>query len=153
MYTHPSFMRGRPDLLSQLRKLTSSPRRRPSKISPKNSIDESDTSCSDSSMDRSVSPPMALPSNCFQPVVQSSRIQQLPRQSQYMNQAWLTFSKHPSYPQETKTQPVSLLPSPKKDGRGRLDLLALVIERESCLAWKVSVNYKNVPFSIKQEQY
>ena len=135
MYTHPSFLRGRPELLSQLRKLTPSPRRRVPKIT-KSPIDESDASSSEGSMDRSVSPspPRTLSTRCFRPVVHS-RIQKLPCQSQYMNhQGWLTFSDQPSYSHDNTIQSVSLLPTPKKDGTGRLDLLALVIEREECFA-------------------
>ena len=128
MYTHPSFMRGRPELLSQLRKLTPSPRRQVPKIT-KIPIDESDASSSEGSMDRSVSPspPRTLSTRCFRPVV--------PCQSQYMNhQGWLTFSDQPSYSRDNAIPSVSLLPTPKKDGTGRLDLLALVIEREECFA-------------------
>lgn len=127
MYAHPSFTRGCPESLTKLRKSTSASRRRFSKAS---SSDESDGNSSDSSPVRSVSPSPTrnIPSNCFQHAVHS-RIPPAVSTTQYMNPPWLTFCA-PSY---QRTMPaVSLPPTPRADGSGRLDLLALAIEREHC---------------------
>jgi hypothetical protein len=131
MHAHPSFVRGYPESLSQLRKSTSASRRRLSKAS---SSDDSDGSRSDSSAERSVtpSPTRNLTSNCFQSIV-NSRVQQVAHPTQYLHPAWLTFCA-PSYQQRNTIPAVSLLPTPKTDGSGRLDLLALAIEREQCSA-------------------
>jgi hypothetical protein len=130
MYAHPSFIRGRPELLSQLRKSTSSARRR---ITIKATLDDSDAS-SEGSLVRSVSPSPTrnLTANCFRSIVQSAISSPVGPPPQYVNQAWLTYIK-PSYQQRNSIPTVSILPSAKKDG-GRLDLLALAIERESCFS-------------------
>lgn len=134
MYAHPSFVRGCPDLLSELRKSTSSSRRRMIKAS---SLDDSDTN-SEGSAARSVSPSsptMVMNVNCFPHMVQSRLLNHVPNHvvpSPYVNNAWLTFIK-PTYPQTKSIPTVNLRPKTKRDG-GRLDLLALAIERESCLA-------------------
>mmetsp|Transcript_31957 Transcript_31957/g.77550 ORF Transcript_31957/g.77550 Transcript_31957/m.77550 type:complete len:252 (-) Transcript_31957:4195-4950(-) len=119
MYAHPCFVRGCPESLSQLRKSTTSSRRR---LSPQPSTDESDGSSSDGSLVRSITPsPTRNIKNCIQHVSES--------QTRYLNSAWLTLCA-PSLPPQSTHAPVPFLPAPKTDGSGRLDLLALAIERE-----------------------
>eukprot|EP00980_Cylindrotheca_fusiformis_P016193 scaffold4811_cov171-Cylindrotheca_fusiformis.AAC.1 len=129
MYAHPAFMRGRPESLSELRKSTSSSRQRLTKAS---SSDDSDGSTSDSSPARSISPspPRNAPSTYLHTVALTS-IPPATHSTHYMNQTWLTFCS-PPYQSRGTVEPVSL-PSPlKPTGAGRLDLLALAVEREQC---------------------
>jgi len=127
MYAHPCFVRGRPESLSQLRKSTTSSRRR---LSRPPSTDESDASSSDGSLVR----PMTLSptrnfNTCDQHVLHQSRIQEVTPRTRYLNPTWLTLCT-PLLPPQKASQPVPFIPTPKKDGFGRLDLLALAIERE-----------------------
>lgn len=126
MYAHPRFVRGCPESLSELRKSTTSSRRR---LSQQPSTDESDGSSCDGSLVRSITPsPTRNIKTCIQHV-SNSRIQEVSSRTRYLNSAWLTLCAPTLPPQSTHT-PVSFLPAPKTDGSGRLDLLALAIERE-----------------------
>jgi hypothetical protein len=124
MYAHPSFTRGHPESLTELRKSSSASRRR---LSSKGSSDDSDSS-SEGSIVRSVSPSPPrnhqIPMTTFHPLVQSNSV--------YMGQTWLTFNKQPLAPHAVQSKPFR--PLPKKEGTGRLDLLALAIERTGCFA-------------------
>mmetsp|Transcript_31956 Transcript_31956/g.77545 ORF Transcript_31956/g.77545 Transcript_31956/m.77545 type:complete len:207 (-) Transcript_31956:27-647(-) len=105
MYAHPCFVRGCPESLSQLRKSTTSSRRR---LSPQPSTDESDGSSSDGSLVRSITPsPTRNIKNCIQHVSES--------QTRYLNSAWLTLCA-PSLPPQSTHAPVPFLPAPKTDG-------------------------------------
>ncbi|CAJ1943062.1 unnamed protein product [Cylindrotheca closterium] len=123
MYAHPCFARGYPESLAQLRKSATSSRRR---LSQQPSTDESDGSSCDGSLVRSITPSPTR--NVIQPVPQS-RIQEVTSQTRYLNSAWLTLCA-PSLPTQSAHTPISFLPPRKTDGSGRLDLLALAIERE-----------------------
>jgi hypothetical protein len=132
MYAHPSFTRGKPELLSLLKKSTSASRRRLSKVSS----DDSDSSISEGRSVRSVSPsppPRNQASAGFHPIMQIG----VPRSTcppAYLDRTWLTFNKQSLAPQGHAIQTTSHLPIPRKEGTGRLDLLALAIEHEACLA-------------------
>ena len=125
MYAHPCFVRGCPESLSQLRKSTTSSRRR---LAQQPSTDESDGSTSDDSLVRSITPSPTR--NISARIHHQSRIQELTAsRPRYLNSAWLTLCA-PSIPPQSTHTPVSFMPAPKTDGSGRLDLLALAIERE-----------------------
>lgn len=127
MYAHPCFVRGRPESLSQLRKSTTSSRRR---LSRPLSTDESDASSSDGSLARPMTPsPTKNLNACIQHVSHQSKTQEVPSRTRYLNPAWITLCA-PLLPPQNAHQPVAFMPTPKKDGSGRLDLLALAIERE-----------------------
>jgi hypothetical protein len=135
MYAHPSFTRGKPELLSLLKKSTSASRRRLSKV-PSLTPDDSDSSSSDGRSVRSASPP-APPRNQasadFHPIMQIG----VPRSTcppAFLSRNWLTFNKQSLAPQGHAIQSTPHLPLLKKEGTGRLDLLALAIEHEACLA-------------------
>ena len=116
MYAHPSFIRSRPEMLSQLRKSTTASRRRLSKSS---SEDSDSSSSTESPTFRPVSPsPSREPDS--PPYFQ--RVAAVPAPNHRFNQTWLTFNKQP------------LAPIQRREGTGRLDLLALAIEREGCFA-------------------
>ena len=129
MYAHSSFVRSHPELLSELRKSSSASRRRTSKVSSEDS--DSTSTGSRTTVVRSVSP-SSSPNYCnsyFQPIAKkkvsaSKRIMSSP---QCVTQTWVTF----------KAQPMMLSTPhaihPRSEATGRLDLLALAIERESCL--------------------
>lgn len=123
MYAHPSFARKHPELLSQLRKCTSAARRRLLKVSSEDS-----DSGNDSPQLRSVSPspPRAKAPTVaitYQPIAEKLsdyRMQRGP--PPLLSQSWLTFQQH------------GLTSSYPRQERGKLDLLALAIEREGCFA-------------------
>ena len=151
MYAHPSFVRGEPDMLTQLRKSTSSSRRR---LSSKRSGDDSDSSSDDGNHNvssptaqllRSVSPsPTRL-----QPA--APLIHQVPRlvlnpafnlvspTATSVGQTWLTFNNEQPVaskiePARTNATPriLSKEPTSSSFGGGRLHLLTLAIEQGGC---------------------
>lgn len=129
MYAHSSFIRCHPELLSELRKSSSTSRRRPSRVSS----DDTDSASSGSrSPDfRSFSPNSASYSTThFQPIAQKSTgTSEIAVSSpQCVSQTWLTFQSQPMF----LSNPQRL--NARAEGTGRLDLLALAIERESCLS-------------------
>ncbi len=129
MYAHPSFVRSYPDLLIELRKSSSASRKRPSRVSSEDT--DSASSGSGSPVFRTLSPSSPNDyTSYFQPIAQKSRVtsEMVVSSPQCVSQTWLAC----------KAQPM-MLSSPqglysRNDGTGRLDLLALVIERESCLS-------------------
>eukprot|EP00934_Nitzschia_sp_Nitz4_P001449 Nitzschia sp. Nitz4//scaffold2_size372955//62102//62805//NITZ4_000372-RA/size372955-processed-gene-0.474-mRNA-1//-1//CDS//3329546623//1449//frame0 len=107
MYAHPSFIRGEPELLTQLRKCTSASKHR----SPKQSVRKS--SDSDTLSYRSVSP--------------SPPREDVVAKSVYSGEVIPSHGWMPSpQPSAHLEKPSVLLP--KAHGAGRLDLLALAIE-------------------------
>lgn len=128
MYAHPSFIRGRPELLSELKKSSSVSRRRLSKVGN----DDSDSSSTDSHPTRSARsvspspPPRRQVLNGFHNITQKGvprpTYPQVP--SAYLGQTWLTFNKPTLAPRRSNPMPSF----PRKGGIGRLDLLALAIE-------------------------
>mmetsp|Transcript_34594 Transcript_34594/g.98425 ORF Transcript_34594/g.98425 Transcript_34594/m.98425 type:complete len:230 (-) Transcript_34594:125-814(-) len=129
MYAHPSFLRCQPDLLSELRKSTSASRRRVSRT-PSEASDSSASSGSGSPSFRSVSPTSPrYRATYFQPIAQKgSGASELVSSPQCVTQTWVTFKAQPMM------LPKAQVLQPRKEATGRLDLLALVIERESCLS-------------------
>ena len=129
MYAHSSFVRSHPELLSELRKSSSASRRRTSRVSSEDS--DSTSSGSRTSFVRSVSP-SSSPNDCasyFQPIAKKkvSAPKRIVSPPQCVSQAWMTFKAQPMM--LSKPQPIH----PRTEATGRLDLLALAIERESCL--------------------
>ena len=131
MYAHSSFIRDKPELLSQLRKSTSASRRRASRVGS----DASDSSASIGS-GSPVYHPMSPSSpkyrtTYFQPIAQKGQaVSEFASSPQSVTQAWLAFKPQPMM---LPKQPKVLQPRKEGTGTGRLDLLALAIERESCL--------------------
>lgn len=129
MYAHSSFIRDQPQLLIELRKSASASRRRASRVSSEESYSTASTG-SGSPVFRSISP--ASPNSrttYFQPIAQKgSGGLELTLSPQCVTQTWVTFQAQPMM--LSKAQVLQ----PRKEGMGRLDLLALAIERESCLS-------------------
>jgi hypothetical protein len=128
MYAHSSFIRDQPELLSELRKSSSTSRRRVS-LAPSEASDSSASSGSGSPDFRSISPTSPrYRATYFQPIAQKgSGVSELVSSPQCVTQTWVTFKAQPMM------LPMAQALHPRKEGMGKLDLLALVIERESCL--------------------
>lgn len=130
MYAHPSFCRGKPESLSELKKSTTASRRRLSKASSDDSSDDSISIPTESRPTaRSVSPsppPRNQTSARFQPTMQIGA-------PPYLGRNWLTFNER-SLEQGNSIQSTPYIPIRKREVVGRLDLLALAIEHEACLA-------------------
>jgi len=116
MYAHPSFMRGRPELLSSIRKCPSASRRK--KMSAAVISDDSSSDSSSSSITgnhRTSSGEKAITSSS----TASSTSATLLSYEKSTNQTWLTFHNNQSLiPNSTYLPKAS----------GRLDLLALAVE-------------------------
>ena len=130
MYAHPDFVRGLPESLTKLRKAKTASRRRLSK----GASDDSDTG-SESPGVRSVSPspPKEVATNYLHPILRTEPAVSRSNPSRSLSQTWLSINAFalPS-PQVPRDQPCTVFP--QKTGMGRLDLLALAVEREGCFA-------------------
>ncbi len=132
MYAHQSFIRGKPELLLNLRKCSSASRRKMSSSSnASESSDSSSSSSSRSSPQRKKQPQILSPRTIVDPYLQTSHVQ--PKLMSYepsTNQTWLTFHQQPLMP-KTAYLPKAPLNIRQSNGAGRLDLLALAVEHAS----------------------
>mmetsp|Transcript_83053 Transcript_83053/g.240329 ORF Transcript_83053/g.240329 Transcript_83053/m.240329 type:complete len:225 (-) Transcript_83053:111-785(-) len=124
MYAHPSFVRRQPELLSELRKSTSASRRRASRSL---SEDGDSISSRSSGSPELKSMPASSPvyaGSCFQPIALKTL------SPQCVSHPWTPFQAHQLVlPMPRKPQVLR-----PKEETAKLDLLALVIERESCMS-------------------
>uniref|UniRef100_A0A7S0UPI0 HSF-type DNA-binding domain-containing protein n=1 Tax=Pseudo-nitzschia delicatissima TaxID=44447 RepID=A0A7S0UPI0_9STRA len=130
MYAHQSFIRGKPELLLNLRKCSSASRRKMS-ASSNASTTSSDSSSSSSSRETKTQPQILSPRTIVDPYLQASHVQ--PKLMSYepsTNQTWLTFRQQPLMPKTTYL-PKKPLNIRQSNGAGRLDLLALAVEHAS----------------------
>ena len=130
MYAHQSFIRGKPELLLNLRKCSATSRR---KIQATSNYTESCDSSSNSSI-RSREPtcekksPIISPRTVVEPFIKTSNAStKLMSYEQNPNPTWLTFHQQPLMPKSTclSKTPLNIRQS---NGAGRLDLLALAVE-------------------------
>lgn len=132
MYAHQSFIRGKPELLLNLRKCSSASRRKMSSAS--NSSESCDSSSSSSIRNRErceKESPTLSPRTIVDPYLQTSNPpSNLLSYEQNTNQTWLTFHSQTLIPKSTRL-PKTSLDIRKTNGAGRLDLLALAVEHAS----------------------
>lgn len=137
MYAHPSFVRGQPETLSQLRKISSASRRQLAKATVQ--VHQA-TFPSTGVRSVSPSPTRDLGSKFFQPILQRPPAQIAPNVSYPIPSRFLV---QPCRNNEALKPTIgikpTLLPSPTSppdspQGAGRLDLLTLALEREGCFA-------------------
>lgn len=133
MYAHQSFIRGKPELLLNLRKCSTASRR---KMSASSNGSESCDSSSSSSMRnretiREKESPIISPRTIVDPFLQTSNSSsKLMSYEQNTNQTWLTFHHQLLMPKST-CLPKTSLDTRQSNGAGRLDLLALAVEHAS----------------------
>lgn len=134
MYAHQSFIRGKPELLLNLRKCSSASRR---KMSTSSSGSESyDSSSSTGSRNRETtcenqSQILSPRTTIVDPFLQSSNASsKLMSYEENTNQTWLTFHHQPLMP-KSMSLPKAALDVRQSSGAGRLDLLALAVEHAS----------------------
>ena len=132
MYAHQSFIRGKPDLLLNLRKCSSASRR---KMSTSSSCSDSCDSSSSSTTHRETTSqkesPIASPRTVVDPFIQASNSSsKLLNFDQHTNQTWLSFHHQHLMPKATCLPKLSLNHT-QGSGAGRLDLLALAVEHAS----------------------
>lgn len=133
MYAHQSFIRGKPELLLNLRKSSSASRR---KMSTSSNVSEScDSSSSSATRHREATcekeSPIISPRTIVTPYLQTSTASsKLMTYDQNTNQTWLTFHQQPLMPKTTYL-PKRPLDIRHSNGTGRLDLLALAVEHAS----------------------
>jgi len=133
MYAHQSFIRGKPELLLNLRKCSSASRRKLSTSS--NSSESCDSSSSSNMRNREATfekeSPILSPRTIADPFLQTSNASsKLMSYEQNTNQTWLTFHHQPLMP-KTTCLPMAPLDIRQSNGAGRLDLLALAVEHAS----------------------
>ena len=130
MYAHQSFIRGKPELLLNLRKCSSASRRKMSASS--NASDSSDSSSSSGRTTACEKQPQILsPRTIVDPYLQTSHVQtKLMSYEPSTNQTWLTFHQQPLMPKTTRL-PKAPINIRQSNGAGRLDLLALAVEHAS----------------------
>jgi hypothetical protein len=134
MYAHQSFIRGKPELLLNLRKCSSASRR---KMSASSSISESCdssssiTSNSELTCQKESSPISSPRTTMLDPYLQASDASsKLLTYEQSTNQTWLSFQNQHLMP-KTAYVPKLSLGGTQGNGAGRLDLLALAVEHAS----------------------
>jgi hypothetical protein len=133
MYAHQSFIRGKPELLLNLRKCSSASRR---KMSTSSSGSESyDSSSSTGSRNRETcenqSQILSPRTTIVDPFLQTSNASsKLMSYEENTNQTWLTFHHQPLMP-KSMSLPKAALDIRQSSGAGRLDLLALAVEHAS----------------------
>ena len=145
MYAHQSFIRGKPELLLNLRKSSSASRRKMSVSS--SSGDSCDSSNSTSNRETTcekefpiTSPitvcekefPVTSPRTVADPFLQTPNTasSNLLSYQKNTNHTWLTFPKQPLLP-KSQCLPNNFLNNIQSGGAGRLDLLALAVEHAS----------------------
>ncbi len=134
MYAHQSFIRGKPELLLNLRKCSSASRR---KMSASSSTSDSsissgssggrirDTTCENQ-------PHVLSPRTIVDPYLQTAHVQsKLMSYEPSTNQTWLTFHQQPLMPKTAYLPTKVPLNLQRANGAGRLDLLALAVEHAS----------------------
>ena len=131
MYAHQSFIRGKPELLLNLRKCSSASRRKMSTSS--HSSESCDSSSSSGSRNQQITydkktPQAISPRTILDPFLQSSNVaSKLMGYQPNANPTWLTFRHQPLMPKLSKAPHDIRQPN----GAGRLDLLALAVEHAS----------------------
>jgi len=131
MYAHQSFIRGKPELLLNLRKCSATSRR---KIQATSNYNESCDSSSNSCI-RSREPacekesPIISPRTVVEPFLKTSSTK-LMSYEQNTNPTWLNFHHKPLMPKSTFLPKIPLNIR-QSNGAGRLDLLALAVEHAS----------------------
>lgn len=136
MYAHPSFVRGQPETLSHLRKISSATRRQISK----GPVQVQATFPSTGLRSVSPSPTRDLGAKFFQPIIQRPPSQIAPAVSYPIPSRFLAppcrekeaLAPTAGIKPTVLTIPTSPPASPQ--GSGRLDLLTLALEREGCFA-------------------
>jgi len=133
MYAHQSFIRGKPELLLNLRKCSSASRRKmPASITGYEGCTSSSSSgtrtrervCENGSQTIS-------PRTIVDPFLQTSNApSKLLTYEENTNQTWLNFHHQPLMPKSTYL-PNTSLDIRQSNGAGRLDLLALAVEHAS----------------------
>jgi hypothetical protein len=134
MYAHSSFVRNKPELLSDLRKCTSASRSKTSHSASSSnscsSCDESDSGSSNTFNRETSSTTSSTTTESSSPLVPPRTVVQASGSSYQLNQSW--SSVHRSQP--TLIPKAACLPSihhsiiGRKGGIGMLDLLALAVE-------------------------
>ena len=132
MYAHQSFIRGKPELLLNLRKCSSASRRKMSASSNASHSSDSSSSSGRSTQDTACEkqPQILSPRTIVDPYLQVSHVQsKLMSYEPSTNQTWLTFRQQPLMPKtHLPKAPVNIR---QANGAGRLDLLALAVEHAS----------------------
>jgi len=130
MYAHQSFIRGKPELLLNLRKCSATSRR---KIQVTSNYTDSCDSSSNSSI-RSREPnyekesPIISPRTVVEPFLKTPNTPpKITSYEQNTNPTWLTFHQQPLMPKSTCLSKTSFNIR-QSNGAGRLDLLALAVE-------------------------
>ena len=131
MYAHQSFIRGKPELLLNLRKCSSASRRKMSASS--STSDSSDSSSSSGRRTASENQtPVLSPRTIVDPYLQTAHVQsKLMSYEPTTNQTWLTFHQQPLMPKAAFLPTKAPLNLQRANGAGRLDLLALAVEHAS----------------------
>mmetsp|Transcript_8920 Transcript_8920/g.21802 ORF Transcript_8920/g.21802 Transcript_8920/m.21802 type:complete len:239 (-) Transcript_8920:140-856(-) len=131
MYAHQSFIRGKPELLLNLRKCSATSRRKiQASSSYTDSCDSSSNSCIGSREPKcEKESPIISPRTVVQPFLKTPSTK-LVRYEQNTNPTWLTFHHQPLMPKST-CLPKTSLDIRQSNGAGRLDLLALAVEHAS----------------------
>ena len=131
MYAHQSFIRGKPELLLNLRKCSATSRRKIQATSNyTETCDSSSNSCSrsrDSKCEKEST--IISPRTVVEPFLQTSTTK-LISYEQSKNPTWLTFHHQPLMP-KSACLPKTSLDIRQSNGAGRLDLLALAVEHAS----------------------
>lgn len=133
MYAHQSFIRGKPELLLNLRKCSSASRRKMSSASS-NSSESCDSSSSSGMRNQHTTfkkePQVISPRTIVDPFLQTANASsKLMSYEQNTGQTWLTF--HQPLMPKTTCLPNTSLNIRQSNGAGRLDLLALAVEHAS----------------------
>mmetsp|Transcript_17437 Transcript_17437/g.40117 ORF Transcript_17437/g.40117 Transcript_17437/m.40117 type:complete len:240 (-) Transcript_17437:1114-1833(-) len=132
MYAHQSFIRGKPELLQNLRKCSSASRRKMStSSSSSDSCDSSTGSATHSAMTCQKDSPIASPRTIVDPYVQASTSSsKLLSFDHNTNQTWVSFHHQHLMPKATCVPKIPISYT-QRSGAGRLDLLALAVEHAS----------------------
>lgn len=133
MYAHQSFIRGKPELLLNLRKCSSASRRKMSSAST-NSSESCDSSSSSGMRNQQTTfkkePQVISPRTIVDPFLQTANVSsKLMSYEQNTAPTWLTF--HQPLMPKTTCLPNTSLNVRQSNGAGRLDLLALAVEHAS----------------------
>lgn len=133
MYANESFIRGKPELLLNLRKCSATSRRKVQ--APSNCTESCDSSSSSSSRSRETScekdSPILSPRTIVEPFLQTANPStKLMSYHQTTTPTWLAFHHQPLMP-KTTCLPKRSLDIRQSNGAGRLDLLALAVEHAS----------------------
>jgi len=133
MYAHQSFIRGKPELLLNLRKCSATSRRKIQ--APSNCTGSCDSSSSSSNRSREATcekeSQIISPRTVVEPFLQTSNPStKLTSYQQNTSPPWLAFNHQPLMPKLTYL-PKTSLDIRQSNGAGRLDLLALAVEHAS----------------------